>query len=160
VNFRRPELNFCWQFSQKVLLRARWLATKWATTTWTLSLTTTTPKHGRQGALRQRGLGYSLACAVIIVGTERQGGGFETVWVGYLLACAVIIVGMGQCFANTKMRSRKQIASWGVLGSRGVASAQKRSVWCPRMLRMTADHEIWGFSHRGRTPSSVVVDCD
>jgi hypothetical protein len=32
-------LNLCWQFSQKLLLRARWLVTKWATTTQTMSVT-------------------------------------------------------------------------------------------------------------------------
>jgi hypothetical protein len=34
-------LNFCWQFSRKVLLRARRMVTKWAPTTQTLS-----PIHG------------------------------------------------------------------------------------------------------------------
>jgi hypothetical protein len=39
VNFRRPAaqtLNLCWQFSPKVLLRARWLVTKCPITIWTL----------------------------------------------------------------------------------------------------------------------------
>jgi hypothetical protein len=39
VNFCRPaaqNLNFCWHFSQKVLLRAIRLVTKWAPTTRTL----------------------------------------------------------------------------------------------------------------------------